>query len=254
MELNFKVLGEGKPMVILHGLLGTLDNWMTLSKQFAALGFKVYLVDQRNHGKSPHAAEHTYQAMGDDLFDFIEQHFIVDPIILGHSMGGKTVMRFAQDHPRVAEKLIIVDIAPRFYEPHHQHILAGLKAIDVVSLKNRNEADEKLTQFVPNFGERQFLLKNLNRTPEGYSWKCNLPVITEQINNIGESQYEEGVVVDTKTLFLRGDQSSYIESDDISLIQTMFSNVEIMTIANAGHWVHAEQPKEFYEIVKGFIA
>ena len=131
MELNYKVIGEGQPLIILHGLLGTLDNWMTLGKQFAELGLKVYLVDQRNHGKSPHLSEHSYEKMSEDLNDFIEQHFIVDPIIIGHSMGGKVVMRYAFDYPNVAEKLIIADISPRYYEPHHQHILAGLNSIDL---------------------------------------------------------------------------------------------------------------------------
>lgn len=252
LRLNYKQLGEhGKPLVILHGLLGTLDNWMTLGKAFANEGFKVYMVDQRNHGKSPHSDEWNYEIMANDLQHFLDEHFIADPIVLGHSMGGKTVMKHAQLFPNVVEKYIVVDISPRQYDPHHQHILAGLKSIDLANLKTRKEADEALEVYVKGFGERQFLLKNLDRSPDGYSWKCNLPVITEKIGNVGETQFTEEKIA-IPTLFIRGDQSKYIMDDDITLIQRMYEDVQFVTIANAGHWVHAEQPKEFFEVVKDF--
>jgi pimeloyl-ACP methyl ester carboxylesterase len=252
MKLNFKQIGDvGKPLVILHGLLGTLDNWMTLGKAFANEGFKVYMVDQRNHGKSPHSTDWDYEIMANDLQDFLDQQFIADPIIIGHSMGGKTVMKHAQLYPTAVEKYIVVDISPRHYEPHHQHILAGLRSIDLSALKSRKDADEALEVYVKGFGERQFLLKNLDRTSEGYSWKCNLPVITEKISNVGESQFTEDKI-EVPTLFIRGDKSQYIMDDDITLIQRMYTDVQFVTIAEAGHWVHAEQPKEFFQVVKDF--
>lgn len=251
-QLNFKKIGEGQPLLILHGLLGSLDNWLTLGKQFSEIGFKVFLIDQRNHGKSFHNDIHSYESMAEDLNNFIQDYMIEDPIILGHSMGGKTVMRFANDFPNVARKLIVADISPRFYPPHHQEILEGLNAIDVDKLPSRQEADQILGNYVLGFGERQFLLKNLDRTPHGFQWKCNLKAITDQISNVGEAQ-EFQSPIDLPTLFIRGDRSDYIQKDDLKLIQQQFSQAEIMTIANSGHWVHAEQPKEFFEIVKDFI-
>lgn len=254
MKLNYKLLSEeeGKgTLVILHGLLGSLDNWMTLGKRFATLGLKVFLVDQRNHGKSPHDDKFNYDVMADDLAVFLKEHKIHDPIILGHSMGGKTVMSFAKKYPDIPKKLIIADISPRYYEPHHQQILKGLESIDLKMIKSRGEADKTLSNYVSGFGERQFLLKNLDRSSDGFRWKCNLPVIKDKIENVGVSQFEENSV-DVPTLFIRGDQSAYIQKEDVELIQQMFSDVQILTIANAGHWLHAEQPDEFFQIVKDF--
>ena len=161
MKLNYRIEGEGAPMIILHGLFGALDNWLFLAKAFANNGKKVYLIDQRNHGKSPHSQQHTYTLMADDLNEFIEEHQIEKPIILGHSMGGKTAMCFATSYPEKLSKLIVVDIAPRYYPVHHRTVIDGLLAIPIETIKTRNEAETILADYVQEMGLRQFLLKNI---------------------------------------------------------------------------------------------
>lgn len=252
MKLNYKVLGEGRPVIILHGLFGTLDNWFTHAKDLSS-DYQVYLVDQRNHGLSPHADEWTYEAMAADLKEFIEDHHIEDPILLGHSMGGKTVMRFASEYPEVLAALIVVDIAPKYYPPHHGDILKGLNAVDLPAIKTRSQAEAMLVPFISEFGVRQFLLKNLKRKEEGgYSWKMNLSVIEAQIENVGEAlATDQGY--DGTTVFIRGAKSNYILDDDFVAIQDQFPLAELITIHDAGHWVHAEQPAEFISNIKAFL-
>lgn len=251
MKLNFKSFGEGQPLIIIHGLLGSLNNWQTLAREFGK-HFQTFIIDQRNHGKSDHSNEWNYEVMAKDLKEFIDEHNIENPIILGHSMGGKTVMRFAQDFPNIAEKLIVADISPRYYTPHHQSIFKGLNEIDLANLKSRKEADESLSHYVSNIGERQFLLQNLERTPNGFGWKMNLDVITQNIGNVGEAQ-EPSTPITTPTLFVRGGNSGYIAQEDEILIPQYFTDVDIKTVQNAGHWLHAEQPQFFFDTVMGFM-
>jgi esterase len=252
MTLHYQELGQGEPIIILHGLFGSSDNWLTFSRLLAA-NYKVYLIDQRNHGRSPWSDEFNYEVMSADLMEFIETHHIEQPIIIGHSMGGKTAMRFAARYPEAFRKLMVVDIAPKYYRPHHQEILAGLHALDLASLQSRQQADEQLTQYVPELGVRQFLLKNLYRNEQQiFAWRINLPVIEHEIENVGEA------LVYTKpvhqpTLFLRGGQSHYVKDEDINLIRQIFPQATLETIPEAGHWVQAEKPKEFLEKVIGFI-
>lgn len=251
MKLNFKSFGEGQPLIIIHGLLGSLNNWQTLAKEFSN-HFTTYIIDQRNHGKSDHSDEWNYEIMAQDLNEFIKEHNIVNPILLGHSMGGKTVMRFAQDFPGVATKLIVADISPRYYTPHHQSIFKGLNEIDLTALKSRKEADELLSKYVENIGERQFLLQNLERVSTGFGWKMNLEVITNNIVNVGEAQ-EPTTPITTPTLFVRGGNSGYIAEEDEMLIPQYFTDVSIKTVPNAGHWLHAEQPQLFMDTVMKFL-
>ncbi len=252
MKLFYKKYGEGQPMIIVHGLFGMLDNWQTLGKKFAE-NFEVFLIDQRNHGHSPHSDIMNYQAMADDLHEFILDHNLSDVILLGHSMGGKTVMTYATEHPEFIDKLIVVDIAPKQYPMHHQQILAGLNSIDLGKIKNRREADEQLKKYIDNVSIRQFLLKNLYWIEKGkLAWRFNLPVIERNMNDILAATPQ--IRVETPTLFIRGEKSGYITEDDYQDIYNQFVNSEIETIYGVGHWVHAENPLEFYNLVMEFCA
>lgn len=253
MELNYKVFGEGKPLIILHGLFGSADNWLTIAKDLAEHNYQIFLVDQRNHGDSPHSDEFNYSAMAADLNEFIETHQLERPLILGHSMGGKTVMKFAVNYADKWDKIIVVDIGPKAYPVHHDVILKGLKSIDLPNIKSRGDADKQLSEYVKDMGTRQFLLKNLARDKQGgYKWKINLPVIDKNIENVGEG-LEEPLAIEKEVLFIRGEKSDYIIDQDIILINQIFPNSEVKTIKGAGHWVHAEKPKEVEELMLEFF-
>lgn len=253
MKLNYKEFGQGAPIIILHGLFGTLDNWQTVAKQLAE-EYSVYILDQRNHGRSPHMDSQDYKLMAEDLQHFMEANWIHKASIIGHSMGGKTAMQFAQDFPDMVEKLIVVDIAPKAYKGGHQQIFEALFALDLSTIESRKEADQFLETRIPDFGVRQFLLKNLTRSKEGgYQWKMNLPVIFESYQNILASITLEAAA-DMPTLFIKGGQSNYIQEEDLALVQSYFPNAVLKTVKKAGHWVHAEAPLELIEIVKGFLA
>lgn len=252
MELNYKVLGEGRDLIILHGLFGSLDNWMSLAKAWSK-DFKVWIIDQRNHGKSPHTDKFSYQLMSEDLEELMQEHDISDPIILGHSMGGKTAMEFAVNHPKMLHKLIVVDIAPVAYEVHHYSILEALNAVHPEKIQSRQEADDVLSKTISEFGIRQFLLKNLERRKEGgYEWKFNLPVLEREIIPISEWSISEGQYLG-RTLFVKGQNSNYILPDYALQIGEKFPNYQLEEIEGAGHWVHAEKTEEFYSLLNGFM-
>ena len=248
MKLHYRKLGEGQPLLILHGLFGSSDNWQTLGKKFAE-DFEVYLVDQRNHGRSPHTDEFSYELMAEDLHELITDLGLSDVILVGHSMGGKTIMQFAQNYPELIKKMIVVDMGPKKYASHHDSILAGLNAIDVDVVKSRKEADAILSEYVPQPGVKQFLLKNLYWEVPGeqLAWRINIPVLSDKINSILDSIQLE--TDETETLFIRGEKSNYILDSDFENIKKLYPNSEIKTIYDAGHWVHAEKPAEFYEMV-----
>lgn len=252
MELFYREVGDKQPLIVLHGLFGASDNWMSISKTLGN-DFHVYLIDQRNHGQSPNTPEFDYTTMVDDIKKFIISKNLKQPIVLGHSMGGKVAMQLAASYPELISKLIVADISPRQYPVHHQTILEGLNAIDISNLKSRGEADKTLQEFIPEMGTRMFLLKNLYRKPEGgFEWRVNLPVITEKIVNVGTPlQYTDTIKV--PTLFVGGSNSNYIQEGDKKQIKEIFENVDIQMIAGAGHWLHAERPKEFLEIVSAFL-
>ena len=253
MELNYKELGEGsKSLIILHGLFGSSDNWLTIGRKLSE-EYKVYIVDQRNHGDSPHSDEHSYKAMAQDLADFIKQHKIENPHIMGHSMGGKTAMHFAVTHPDLFDKLIVVDIAPKAYPVHHDQILEGLKSIDLDAVKTRSDADKQLSEYVPELGVRQFLLKNLNRdAKKQYSWKINLDVLDKNIEQISEG-LEKRLATEKPVLFVGGKNSYYIKEGDYITINNFFPNAKIEMVEGAGHWIHAEKPEEFLSIIEDFL-
>ncbi len=253
MILHSNVLGKGKPFIFLHGFLGMSDNWKTLGTKFSEMGYESHLIDQRNHGRSFHSDEFNYEVMVEDMKAYIEEHQLKDIILLGHSMGGKTAMLFAVEYPEVIDKLIIADIAPRYYPTHHEDILKGLSALDFDSLQSRGEAEDTLKRYVPDLGTRQFLLKNLYwETKEKLALRLNLESLKENVNEVGEalpahSKFEKD------TLFLRGDRSEYISLQDEGIIKTHFPKAKIETISDAGHWLHAENPTDFFKAVNKFL-
>jgi esterase len=252
MKLFYREQGKGQPIVILHGIFGSSDNWLTQAK---ILGdhYHVYSLDLRNHGQSPHDTVFDYQSMAEDLKEFIDTHHLKDPIVIGHSMGGKVAMNFALAYPDKLSKLIVVDISPRPYNLEHYVIIEGLKTVTIESISSRNEADEQLSKFVPEADVRQFLLKNLQRKAEGgFSWKINLPVIDKNLSNIGlDLQYKGSF--DKPTLFIRGGKSKYVRDEDMKRIQEIFPTAALETL-DTGHWVQAEKPKEFVEVVMRWLS
>lgn len=252
MKLNFRTLGSGQPLIIMHGVFGSSDNWQTLGKVFSEK-FKVYLVDLRNHGNSPHSEEFDYDFMVDDIVELMYDDGLNDAHFLGHSMGGKVAMHFATKHPDKLGKLIVVDIAPKHYPPHHQQIFDGFRSVDLANLSNRKEADDQMSSVISNFGVRQFILKNLDRRKDGsFGWKLNLEVIQNAIEKVGEG-IEGDVSFNGNTLFIAGGKSDYITVNDHELIHHHFPNTIISTVEGAGHWVHAEKPKELSDLVLDFL-
>ena len=253
MDLHSNIIGEGKPFVILHGFLGMGDNWKTLAKQFSTLGFQVHLVDQRNHGRSFHDSEFNYDVLAADLKSYCSQHNLKDIVLLGHSMGGKTAMLFAALYPAIVSKLIVADISPRFYPVHHDAILEGLTSLNFEEITSRKEAETQLSKYVQDVGTRQFLLKNVYRiSPNVLGLRINLEVLKAQVSEVGEA-LPSTLVFQKDSLFLRGDKSEYISTADEALIKIQFPSANVKTISNAGHWLHAENPVEFFDCVCTFI-
>lgn len=248
-----KIEGEGKPLLIIHGFLGMSDNWKTLGMQFATNGFQVHLLDLRNHGKSFHSNEFNYEIMAQDVYEYCKSNNLEKVNILGHSMGGKAAMLFAVTYPEIVEKLIIADIGPKFYPQHHQTILEGLNAVDFSKKPSRNEVEEILVQYIADFGTRQFLLKNLYWQESGQlAFRFNLAVFNSKIEEIGKP-LPVNVVFNKPTLFIRGGNSNYILDEDLKSIQQHFPDFKLETIPDVGHWLHAENPKLFYEITSSFL-
>ena len=253
MLLHSNILGQGQPFIILHGFLGMCDNWKTLGKKFSEQGFEIHLVDQRNHGRSFHSEAFNYNLLVEDLKHYCEAYNLEDIILLGHSMGGKTAMLFAAKYPELVSKLIVADVSPRYYPTHHESILEGLSALDFKVINTRKEAEDVLVNYVSEFGIRQFLLKNLYWKDKGQlDLRINLKVLKENIEEIGEA-LPTNSKFNGDILFLRGDKSNYISFNDEILILEYFPKAVVKTISNAGHWLHAENPKEFYETVMLFV-
>ena len=254
MLLHSNILGEGKPFVILHGFLGMGDNWKSLGKRFSEQGYQVHLVDQRNHGRSFHSESFNYNFLAEDLKIYCDFYRLEDFILLGHSMGGKTAMNYAVNYPDNLSKLIIADIGPKQYPLHHQDILKALSALDFSIVKTRKAANDVISEYIKNNGVRLFLAKNLYwKHPDELALRINLPVLIENIEEVGTSLSENSIYL-KETLFLSGANSNYIEKADEFLIKKQFPNSEIQTIKNAGHWLHAENPKDFYNKVINFIS
>lgn len=257
MKLHYKKIGDSGPnLIILHGLFGMLDNWQSLARQFAQ-HFQVYLIDQRNHGRSPHSPDMDYFLLADDLLAFMETHELTKAHLIGHSMGGKVAMQFAVEQADYVDKLVVVDIAPKSYASGHGDIFASLYKLDIKNIHSRKQAENELSQQLEEPAVVQFLLKNLKRQKDGaYVWKFNLAAIHQNYPYIIANSLSPYDSFDGATLFVKGGRSPrYIDlAEDAPLIEHQFPNSQIITIQNTGHWVHAEQPAAFLEVVKKFLA
>ncbi len=252
MKLFFRQAGQGEPLLILHGLFGSADNWYSLSKVFADR-YAVYTIDQRNHGQSPHSDDFNYRLLTEDLEELMDDQGMASAHIIGHSMGGKTAMNFAVKNPTRVKKLIVVDIVPKYYEVKHDTIIDGLDAVPLSRLTSRTEADRILMEHVAEADVRQFLLKNLTRDTHGrFAWKLNLPALDNHLEEIGAGMVYEGTF-DGPVNFINGKRSNYFKPGDEVFIRKYFPNA-ILTTLDTGHWVQAEKPMEFAQTALDFLA
>ncbi|WP_462317314.1 alpha/beta fold hydrolase [Marinilabilia sp.] len=267
MELFFREKGKGeKVIIIVHGLYGASDNWLSVARELEN-DFRIILVDQRNHGKSPHSKEHNYRAMADDLDQLMVKLKLEKAILIGHSMGGKTVMRFCLEHPKKVEKMIVVDIAPKSYDSfsnyaevtaNHKKIIEALAKVDPSKYNDRQEIDKALSSYFPNKRLRAFLMKNLKREKNGgYHWQLNLEALknnmTEIMDGFSDLKKEKSGKM-PETVFVKGENSPYINEDDTIFINNFFPGSQIVSIPEAGHWIHAEKPELFIKTIKYFLA
>ena len=250
--LHSTILGSGQPFIILHGYFGMSDNWKSLGAKFSE-NFELHLIDQRNHGRSFHSDEFDYELLVEDLYNYVQHHHLEYLILLGHSMGGKVAMQFAVTYPELVDKLMVADISPRYYTPHHEDILAALNVVNFSLHNTRKKVEDVLRIYLKDEGVLQFLLKNVYWKSKGeLAYRFNLQSLMEHNSEVGEAlpsfTHFEG-----KTLFLKVEKSNYITENDIPLIEAHFPNSKIVTIKNAGHWLHAENPEQFYEEVINFL-
>ncbi|MBF6607205.1 MAG: alpha/beta fold hydrolase [Flavobacterium sp.] len=253
MELYSKIEGHGKPLLILHGFLGMSDNWKTLGTRYSENGFEVHMLDLRNHGRSFHSDEFTYEAMVADVAGYCESHNLDKISLIGHSMGGKVAMFFAIEHPEKLDKLIIADIGVKYYRPHHQDILAALNAVDFSAKPSRDDIDESMSSLVPDASTRQFLMKSLYRNQsKELEFRFNLPVFNKEIDNVGKA-VPDGAKYDGPTLFVKGANSAYIKESHYDDIREVFPQAQFAIIQNAGHWLHAENPDDFFAETLTFL-
>jgi pimeloyl-ACP methyl ester carboxylesterase len=251
--LHSTILGKGEPLLILHGYFGMSDNWKSLGNKFAE-HFEVHLIDQRNHGRSFHTDEFDYELLVEDVHQYILQKELTNVYVLGHSMGGKVAMQFAVTYPELVNKLIVADISPKYYKPHHEYILAALNSVNFTLHDTRKKVEDVLRMYIKEAGIIQFLLKNVYWKSKGeLAFRINLQSLTENNAEVGEAlpsfTHFEG-----QTLFLSGENSDYITKEDIPLIAAHFANYQIVTVKKAGHWLHAENPTQFYNEVVSFLS
>ena len=263
MELYYRKEGSGPALVIIHGLYGSSDNWLNISKKLAER-YTVYAVDLRNHGRSGFAEENSYNNMKADLAEFFDKHSIEKAVILGHSMGGKVAMWFAADYPEKVEKLVIADIAPKDYLQNkensqfylHQNILLAMQEVDFSKVKKRNDVDDVLAEKVDNARIRKFLLKNVDKDKEiqKYKWRLNPEVLydylEEIVGGVNRNWFEDRIPITSyPVIFIRGLESDYIQDEDIESIKEIYPDARVEDIPKAGHWLHAEQPRKFMKAV-----
>jgi len=251
--LHFREIGSGPPMIILHGVFGSSDNWFSIGKSFAE-NWKVYLIDQRNHGQSFHSDEFNYPVMANDINLFIQNESVGRPVVIGHSMGGKVAMQLAVNQPNLIKSLVVVDIAPKKYPVHHKQLLDGLFSIDLKNVSSRQDLELHISRFENNSAVRQLLMKNVGRDQNNnFKWKLNLNSINNNLEKLSDAlDYTNPYYA--KTLFIMGENSDYINNEDEEMIRQAFPNAKISSIQDAGHWVQADQPEQFIKVVEDFLS
>ena len=254
MILHSKILGDSnKHILILHGFLGSGDNWISIARKLNPVGYTIHLIDQRNHGRSFHSEKFDYHLMCEDLFNYIKHHNIDNSILIGHSMGGKTAMNFSLIHPKLVSKLIVLDTSPRGYPVLHQNIIDSLKEIDLSVFVTRKEIDIELRKSVNQQGLRNFLLKNIYRMNDGnLNFRFNLQSLSQNIGKIGQ-KIESETQFTSEVIFIKGETSDYINESDKVIINNLFPNAKFYKIPNAGHWLHVDNPIDFISILLSLI-
>ena len=254
MLLHSKILGNSaNHILILHGFLGSGDNWMSVAKKLSQQDFCIHLIDQRNHGRSFHSDEFNYELMCGDLYNYINYYKIKKPILIGHSMGGKTVMKFSLNFPEHVSKLFVIDTSPKFYPAHHSYIIDAIKKIDFNILDNRKKIKSELEKWITDKGVLQFIMKNIYWKEEGLlDFRFNLKSLSNNINIIGE-EIKSLNKFNELTYFFRGEKSNYILDSDNHIILKYFPNSKVISIPNAGHWLHADNPTTFISKLLGLI-
>jgi pimeloyl-ACP methyl ester carboxylesterase len=253
MKLNYKIYGTGHPVIIMHGMFGMGDNWRTVARMMESQ-YQSIVVDMRNHGRSPHDPEMYFDVMSLDILEMMDDLGLEQASLLGHSMGGKVAMHIATHSPQKVSKLIVADIAPKHYSPRHDHVIEAIESVRPEELNERSQVEEALARHLgDNQSIIQFIMKNINRRAEGgFEWKANMPVIIDAYHHLMEE-----VIPSTPfpgpTLFICGEKSNYIRDDDFPQIRALFPNAALVTIPNAGHWVHADAPDLFAKAVLDFL-
>ncbi|HHY86163.1 MAG TPA: alpha/beta fold hydrolase [Verrucomicrobia bacterium] len=253
MELHYQETGTGAPLIVLHGLFGSLDNWAPVNRQLSR-NFRVIAVDLRNHGRSPHSPEMNFSVMAEDILELMTRLGLEQSHLLGHSMGGKAAMQLALNHPERVDRLVVADVAPVRYPPSHTHLIRAMMSLNVEALETRSQAESALESSIPDRQVRQFLLKSLARDDSGrFRWRLNLEVLERNYEQLlaapeGERPCER------PTLFLRGERSDYIRESDLQEIRRLFPRSEVTLVRGAGHWVHAEQPEQVANAARAFLA
>lgn len=267
MEMFFRKFGEGPPVIITHGLYGASDNWVSIGRELSD-NHEVFIIDWRNHGNSPHTTEHRYEDLKNDLLEFYDKQGIAKASLIGHSMGGKANMFFAVDYPERVQSLVVVDISPRSYKspdhpaPHtvdHMNIIQAMLNVDFSKADSRMDVDMMLADTVKSPRIRQFLLKNVTRKDrDSFCWKMNLETVHNYLPEIMDGLDPENInlglgVTGFPVLFIKGADSDYISDVDYPIIKKIFPAADIVSIPNAGHWVHAEQTELFLKNVRYFL-
>jgi len=254
MKLNYKSYGgDGEPVILMHGIFGMLDNWHSFASQLSE-NHRVYTIDHRNHGRSPHSDEFSYELMVSDLDEFVSDQGLDSVHLVGHSMGGKVAMNYALRYPDKVKSLVVLDIGVKYYPPRHDYIFQALSGMDLARFNSRNEIDEYLSDHIHSFPIRQFLIKNIKRDQnEGFSWKMNLAAIRKNYEKVTE-WVPTGNSYSGRTLFVRGANSSFILMDDWPGIREIFPSAKLITIPGTGHWIHAEKPYELLKILRSFLS
>ena len=253
MKLHYKIYGTGQPVIIMHGLFGMGDNWRTIARMMESQCQSI-VVDMRNHGRSPHDPVMNFEVMADDILELMDDLGLAHATLLGHSMGGKVAMHFALHHPERVTGLIVVDIAPKIYPPHHTAVIEAISSVDFEQMQDRSSIEQAMAAYLGNDQSTiQFLMKNISRDEDGrLEWKPNMPVIIEAYQNLMED-IGHPLPFDGPSLFVRGERSRYISDSDLPRIKSLFPATDLIAVPDAGHWVHADAPEALVRILTDFL-